>query len=36
LDPETLQMLQAGSFGDVANFATLLGRMPRHPNTFIE
>ncbi|MBS1174505.1 MAG: hypothetical protein H6R05_636 [Burkholderiaceae bacterium] len=36
LDPDTLQMLQAGSFGDVANFAALLGRMPRHPNTFIE
>ena len=36
LEPETLQMLQAGSFSDVAGFAELLGRMPRHPNTFLE
>ena len=36
LEPETLQMLQAGSFSDVAEFAELLGRMPRHPNTFLE
>ena len=36
LDSDTLQMLQAGSFADVAGFAELLGRMPRHPNTFID
>ena len=35
LDPDTLQMLQAGSFADVSDFAELLGRMPRHPDTFL-
>lgn len=36
LDSDTLQMLQVGSFADVAGFAELLDRMPRHPKTFIE
>ncbi len=35
LDPDTLAMLRAGSVGDGADFAAVLGRAPRHPNTFL-
>ena len=35
LDLETLQMLQAGSYSDVAKFERLLGRAPRNPSTFL-